>query len=127
MVWSKALLFSWKKITFFYFYFFCYWICSDIRKNVEKSCDARFFGDKTVLRFFFGFQKKVEKIGKNAFFSEKSLWSQVHFYNKTHYHLSCKKNEKSRLKKMSKKKGFRFLKLFFKNENWTFIFVHFWN
>jgi hypothetical protein len=35
------------------------------------------------------------------------------------------KNEKSRLKKMSKKKGFRFLKLFFKNENWTFIFVHF--
>jgi len=27
---------------------------------------------------------------------------------------------------MSKKKGFRFLKLFFKNENWTFIFVHFW-
>jgi len=28
-------------------------------------------------------------------------------------------------KKMSKKKGFHFLKLFFKNENWTFIFVHF--
>jgi hypothetical protein len=28
-------------------------------------------------------------------------------------------------KKMSKKNDFHFLKLFFKNENWTFIFVHF--
>jgi hypothetical protein len=33
--------------------------------------------------------------------------------------------KKKGLKKNVKKKGFRFLKLFFKNENWTFIFVHF--
>jgi hypothetical protein len=35
------------------------------------------------------------------------------------------KCEKKCRKKNVKKKGFRFLKLFFKNENWTFIFVHF--
>jgi hypothetical protein len=57
-------------------------------KNVEKSCDARFFGDKTILRIFLGFQKKVQKIGKNAFFSKKSLWSQDHFTKKSHYHLA---------------------------------------
>jgi hypothetical protein len=33
--------------------------------------------------------------------------------------------EKKGRKKKRKKKGFHFLKLFFKNENWTFIFVHF--
>jgi hypothetical protein len=66
---------------------------------VEKSCDARFFGAKTVLRIFWGFQKKVEKIGKNAIFLEKSLWSHHHFRPKSYYHVSCKN-----AKKMSQKK-----------------------
>jgi len=43
-------------------------------------------------------------------------------FDLTDYHAKCAK--KSRQKK-HKKKGFHFLKLFFKNENWTFIFVHF--
>ena len=70
---------------------YCYWIWLGFEKNGKKSCDARFFGDKTVLRFFFSFLKKVKKIGKNAFFLEKSLWSQDHFVVNSHYHLSCKK------------------------------------
>jgi hypothetical protein len=52
-------------------------------KKCRKSCDARFLGDKTVLRNFLSFQKKVGKIGKNAFFSKKSLWSQARFCPKS--------------------------------------------
>ena len=88
MVRSKTIHFSEKKITFFYEKKYCYWKCFDIEKKDEKICDARFLGDKTVLRFFFGFQEKVEKITFFAFFSKKSLWSQDHFVKKARYHLS---------------------------------------
>jgi len=114
MVRSKTIHFSEKKITFFYFYFFCYWLWFDFKKKVEKSCDARFLGDKTVLRFFFGFQKKVGKITFFAFFSEKSLWSQDHFVKKTRYHVSCKTSKKQGQKKCQKKRVFIFWNSFLK-------------
>jgi hypothetical protein len=75
------------------------WKCIDNEKNVEKFCDARFFGDKVTLIIFLRFQKKVEKIGKNAFFSKKSLWSHPHFRQKSRYHLSCKNSKKDAQKK----------------------------
>jgi len=88
MVRSKTIHFSGKKITFFYEKKYCDWKCFDIENKDEKSCDARFLGDKTVLRFFFGFQEKVEKITFFAFFSKKSLWSHEHFVKRARYHLS---------------------------------------
>ena len=109
---SCALLFSWKKIIFFWKYFFPYYRCWAFLKRVEKSCDARFFGAKTVLRFFLGFQKKVEKITFFAIFSEKSLWSRGHFRPKSYYRVSCK-NAKKMSQKKRKKKGFSFFETFF--------------
>ena len=88
MVRSKALLFFEKKITFFWKKKICDYKCFDFLKNAEKSCDARFFGAKMTLRIFLSFQKKVEKIEKNAFFSEKCLWSQGNFRKIPHYHLT---------------------------------------
>jgi hypothetical protein len=79
-----------------------------IIKNVEKSCDARFLGDKTILRNFLEFQKKVKKIRKNAFFSKKSLWSHVLITKKSHYHLSCENMKKKSKKKCQKKTIFIF-------------------
>ena len=114
MVRSKTIHFSEKKITFFYFYFFCYWLCKDFKKKVEKSCDARFLGDKTVLRFFLGFQEKVEKITFFAFFSEKSLWSHDRFHKKSRYLLSCKTSKKQGQKKCQKKGVFIFWNSFLK-------------
>ena len=114
MVRSKALLFSWKKIIFFLKKNIRYWECTEFQKNVEKCCDARFFGDKTILRNFLDFQKKVKKIQKNAFFSKKSLWSQVHFTKKSHYHLSCENMKKKSKKKCQKKTIFIFWNFFFK-------------
>ena len=114
MVRSWALLFSEKKITFFWNYFFPYYKCFDFEKNVEKTCDARFFGAKTVLRKFLSFQKKVEKIGKNAGFSKKNLWSQTHFRSISYYHLSYKNVKKMSQKKVSKKRDFIFWNSFLK-------------
>ena len=85
-----------------------------ILKMVEKSCDARFFGDKTILRNFLDFQKKVQKIRKNAFFLKKSLWSQTHFVKMLHYHLSCKNVKKMSEKKCQKKTIFIFWNFFLK-------------
>jgi len=84
------------------------------QKKCEKSCDARFFGAKTVLRFFWSFQKKVEKIGKNAGFSKKNLWSQTHFRSISYYHLSYKNVKKMSQKKVSKKRDFIFWNSFLK-------------
>jgi hypothetical protein len=92
-------------------------------KKSKKSCDARFFRSKTVHRIFFDFLKKVKKMGKSAFFPLFFLWSQDHF----HIIRLIEHRVKFGIcgsKKKHKKKGFQFLKLFFKNENWTFIFVH---
>ena len=114
MVRSKTIHFSEKKITFFYEKKYCDWKCFDIENKDEKSCDARFLGDKTVLRFFFGFQKKVGKITFFAFFSEKSLWSQDHFVKKTRYHVSCKTSKKQGQKKCQKKRVFIFWNSFLK-------------
>jgi hypothetical protein len=111
---SCALLFSWKKITFFCKYYFPYYKCSKFLKIVKKSCDARFLGAKAVLRIFWGFQKKVQKIGKNAFFSEKFLWSRDHFRTKSYYHLSCKNAKKCLEKKCQKKGDFIFWNSFLK-------------
>jgi len=91
--------------------------------KTEKSCDARFFRSKTVHRNFFDFLKKVKKMGKSAFFPLFFLWSQSHF----HIIRLIEHRVKFGIcgsKKKHKKNGFHFLKLFFKNENWTFIFVH---
>jgi hypothetical protein len=102
MVRSKAVHFFEKKIKIFLFFLFCYCRCFEFTKNAKKSRDARFFRSKTVHQKFSDFLKKVKKMGKSAFFPLFFLWSHDHF-----------------------RKGFQFLKLFFKNENWTFIFVHF--
>ena len=47
------------------------------------------------------------------------------FYQKVVLSFIMRKSEKNGRKKNVKKNDFRFLKLFFKNENWTFFFVHF--
>jgi hypothetical protein len=125
MVRSKAVHFFEKKIKIFLFFLFCYCRCFEFTKNAKKSRDARFFRSKTVHQKFSDFLKKVKKMGKSAFFPLFFLWSHDHFRTLWSYRLSCKTCEKSRQKKTQKKKGFQFLKLFFKNENWTFIFVHF--
>jgi len=123
MVRSKAVHFFQKKNENIFFEIICYCICFTISKKLKKSCDARFFRSKAVHRFFFDFLKKVKKMGKSAFFPLFFLWSQRHFHiiRLIEYHA---KREKKVTKKKHKKNGFRFLKLFFKNENWTFIFVH---
>ena len=114
MVRSCALLFSWKKITFILKIIFCHCKCIVLKKNVEKICDARFLGAKTVLRIFLRFLKKVEKITFFAFFSEKSLWSQTHFRQKSCYHSSCENAKKMSQKKCQKKGVFIFWNFFFK-------------
>ncbi len=114
MVRSCALLFSWKKIIFFWSYFFPYYKCFNFKKNDEKRCDARFFGAKMTLRKKMGFQKKVKKIGKNAFFWKKSLWSQPRFYEKSYYQLSCENMKKRVEKKTQKKRVFVFWNSFLK-------------
>ena len=124
MVRSKAVHFFQKKNENIFFEIICYCICFTIWKKTKKSCDARFFRSKAVHRNFSDFLKKVKKMGKSAFFSLFFLWSQRHFHiiHLIEYHA---KHAKKVAKKKHKKNGFRFLKLFFKNENWTFIFVHF--
>ena len=114
MVRSCALLFSWKKITFFWKCFFPYCKCCKFKKKVEKSCDARFFGAKTVLRIFWGFLKKVGKIAFFAFFSEKCLWSRVHFHQKSCYHSSSDTWFFWSEKKCQKKRVFVFWNSFLK-------------
>jgi len=124
MVRSKAVHFFQKKNENIFLKIICYCICFTFSKKSKKSCDARFFRSKAVHRFFSDFLKKVKKMEKSAFFSLFSLWSQRHFHI---FHLieHRVKVVKKDVKKKHKKNGFRFLKLFFKNENWTFIFVYF--
>ena len=126
MVRSLALLFSWKKIIFFLKKDFRDWKCIDIEKNVENFCDARFFGDKVTLRFFLRFQKKSRKNRKKCVFFEKKLMVSPTFSSKVMLSFIMQKCKKRCSKKNVKKNDFHFLKLFFLNENWTFIFVHFW-
>ena len=125
MVRSKTVHHFSKKNKIFLFFFICDGLWFAFIKKHEKSCDARFFRSKTVHRIFSDFLKKVKKMGKFAFFSLFSLWSRCifHIFHLIEYRSKC---VKIYVKKNSKKKGFHFLKLFFKNENWTFIFVHFW-
>lgn len=61
-----------------------------------------------------------------SFFPIFFLWSQPHFYvfTLTDYHAKLVKNA---FKKKCKKKGFSFLKLFFKNRKWTKINVQIQN
>jgi hypothetical protein len=126
MVRSWALLFLWKKNTFFWKCFPPYYRCFEFKKNVEKSCDARFFGAKTVLRIFLGFSEKSRKKRKKCVFFEKKLMVSGPFSLNVALPFNIRKSIFLVRKKSVKKKGFHFLKLFFKNENWTFIFVHFW-
>jgi amino acid transporter len=92
--------------------------------TTKKSADARFFGPFHKFFLFFKMskiQKKRKNVPKIAFFlmlccafcyilmlPEMILY--FHF-------MSQYKN--------TKKHGKKYLKLFLKNENWTFIFVHF--
>ena len=114
MVRSKAVHFFEKKIKIFLFFLFCYCGCFAFTKNAKKSRDARFFRSKTVHQKFSDFLKKVKKMGKNAFFPEKCLWSQVHFRTLWSYWLSCKTREKDRQKKTQKKRDFVFWNSFLK-------------
>ena len=108
MVRSKAVHFFQKKNENIFFNFFCYCICFTFSKKSGKNRDARFFRSKAVHDFFSDFLKKVEKIGKNEFFSLFSLWSQGHFHQFRHYHLSCKRCKNRRQKKTQKKGDFNF-------------------
>ena len=112
MVRSKALLFFEKKTTFISNLFFCHYRCIDFEKNVEKNCDARFFGDKTVLRNFLSFQKKVEKIGKNAFFRKKA-YGLISIFAQSRVIIYHNKMRKKMSKKNRKKKRFSFFETFF--------------
>ena len=127
MVRSKALLFSWKKITFFFeknnMLLKMHWLFKKHRKKLWCS----FFWGQNDPEKFFGFSKKSPKNQKKCVFFEKKLMVSDPFCQNVALSFIMQKCEKNVWKKMSKKNDFHFLKLFFKNENWTFFFVHFWN
>ena len=62
----------------------------------------------------------LKKIRKNRFFLLFFLWSQVHFHEKSCYHLSFKIKKKKSKKKVEKKEVFVFINFFFK-----IVFGHF--
>ena len=112
MVRSKTIHFSEKKITFFYEKKYCDWKCFDIEKKDEKSCDARFLGDKTVLRFFLVFKKKSKKSRFLRFFRKKAYGLRTILLKGRViiYHAKLPKNK---VKKNVKKKGFSFFETLF--------------
>jgi hypothetical protein len=72
--------------------------------------------------FYTPLKNNLKKSIFSHVFSIFSLWSQPHFcfFALTDYHVKLIKNA---FKKKCKKKGFSFLKLFFKNRKWTKINV----
>ena len=95
-------------------------------KKCQKKLWCSFFWGQNGPEIFFWFSEKSQKNRKKCVFFGKKLMVSGPFCRKLALPSIMQKNEKSRSIKMSKKNDFRFLKLFFKNEIWTFIFVHFW-
>jgi hypothetical protein len=126
MVRSNALLFCEKKSPFFIFNYFCHCKCFDFMKKCRKKLWCSFFWGQNDPENFFGFSEKSRKNRKKCVFFEKMLMVSPPFSSKVALPVIMQKCENNVWKKMSKKKVFHFLKLFFLNENWTFIFVHFW-
>ena len=89
----------------------------------KKSADARFFGPFHNFFLFFKMskiQKKRKNVPKIAFFLMLcTIFSKV-FALRTMLIISHFVSRNKNLKKPEKK----LLKLFLKNEKWTFIFVH---
>ena len=92
--------------------------------TTKKSADARFFGPFHKFFLFFKMskiQKKWKNVPKIAFFLMLCcafcyilmLPEMLLYINFMSQNKNTKKHEK------------KYLKLFFKNEKWTFIFVHF--
>ena len=116
-----------KKSAFFIFNYFCHHKCFDFMKKCRKNLWCSFFWGQNGPEKFFEFSEKSRKNRKKCVFFEKKLMVLGPFSHKVVLAFTIIKCEKNVSKKNVKKKGFHFLKLFFKNENWTFIFVHFWN
>ena len=96
-------------------------------KKCQKKLWCSFFGGQNGPEKIFEFSEKSRKNRKKCVFFGKKLMVSRTFSPKVVLSFIVIKCEKNVSKKNVKKKGFHFLKLFFKNENWTFIFVHFWN
>jgi hypothetical protein len=96
-------------------------------KKYRKKLWCSFFWGQNGPEKFFEFSEKRSKKSEKCVFFEKKLMVSGPFSHKVMLAFTIIKCEKNVSKKNVKKKGFHFLKLFFKNENWTFIFVHFWN
>ena len=90
----------------------------------KKSADARFFGPFHKFFLFFKMekiQKKWKNIRKIAFF----LMLCTIFFNISALHTMLTMLHFIAQNKNLKKPKKKLLKLFLKNEKWTFIFVHF--
>ena len=95
-----------------------------ILEKHEKMCLCSFFSVHLLVFFHFLKMSKIGKMSKKSHFSEFFLMLCGAFSNilmlykmliNTHFVL--------KIKNLKKPKKY-ILKLFFKNENWTFIFVH---
>ena len=116
-----------KKNHFFLKVFFPTLLMHCSRKKMRKKLWCSFFWGQNGPENFFGFLEKSRKNRKKCVFFGKKLMVSDPFSPNIILSFIMQKCKKNVSKKSVKKKGFRFLKLFFKNENWTFIFVHFWN
>ena len=114
-----------KKNHFFLFLFFLLLEMIWFRKKCRKKLWCSFFRGQNGPEIFFWFSGKSRKNHVFCVFFGKKLMVSCPFCLKVALLVIMQNFQKTRSKKMSKKKGFGFLKLFFKNENWTFIFVHF--
>ena len=116
-----------KKNHFFLKIFFSLLQMLWFQKKRRKKLWCSFFWGQNGPENFLGFLKKSQKNRKKYVFFEKMLMVSGPFSLNVVLPFDVIKSIFQVRKKRSKKKGFHFLKLFFKNENWTFIFVHFWN
>ena len=122
----QSATFFMKKKHFFYTFICCLLKLHWLWVNSQKKMWCSFFWGQNGPENFFEFSKKNQKNRKKCIFFEKMLmvsWPFSHFMVLL---ITVWKSKFIGPKKNTKKKGFQFLKLFFKNENWTFIFVHFW-
>ena len=114
MVRSKALLFSWKKITFFFeknnMLLKMHWLFKKHRKKLWCS----FFWGQNDPEKFFGFSKKSPKNQKKCVFFEKKLMVSDPFCQNVALSFIMQKCEKNVWKKMSKKTIFIFWNFFLK-------------
>ena len=101
---------------------------------IANALNSKKMPKKAVMLVFWGqngpekkfeFSEKSRKNRKKCVFFGKKLMVSGPFSHKVVLSFVVRKSSFLVRKKMSKKNDFHFLKLFFKNENWTFIFVHF--